>query len=179
MCWITFYANSLHTIYYVWSFLSLWVRFPYVLNKSLRNLIMYYVTLYVYITIVQYATLDGAMHQKIITLYASISGASRQRNALRWGSSNIPGGGVKFNPAWEGFWISLLLPPAMFVGLLNTLKWFFGSKSQKSTVFTYFPLCPSGVPGHYEVNKCCVCCLKRQHMLPKISDVVKEGLSSL
>ena len=51
--------------------------------EALRNLIMYYVTLCVYITIVQYATLDGAMHQKIITLYASISGASRQRNALR------------------------------------------------------------------------------------------------
>ena len=49
--------------------------------EALRNLIMYYVALCVYITIVQYATLDGAMCQK--NHYASISGASRQRNALR------------------------------------------------------------------------------------------------
>ena len=71
------------------------------------------------------------------------------------------------------------LPPAIFIGPLNAEKRFFGSKSEKMTFPTKSHRAPLGLPGHGDGNKCCVCCLKRQHMLPKISDLVKDVLSSL
>merc|ERR1711963_458884 len=66
------------------------------------------------------------------------------------------------------------LHPAIFVGPLNTEKRFFRSKSEKITFPTNSHRAPFGLPGHLDGNKCCVCCLKKQHMLPKIFDLVKK-----
>ena len=71
------------------------------------------------------------------------------------------------------------LPPAMFLGLWNTSKRFFRSKSEKMTFPTVFHRASLGAPVHNDIFECCFCCLKKQHMLPKISDLVKEGLRSL
>ena len=72
------------------------------------------------------------------------------------------------------------LPPAIiFIGPLNAEKRFFGSKSEKITFPTISHRAPFGLPVPSDGNKCCVCCLKKQHMLPKISDLVKNALSSL
>ena len=68
---------------------------------------------------------------------------------------------------------------AMFIGLSNTSKWYFGSESQKLHFFTHFGVPNRALPVPDNGNKCCVCCLKKQQMLPKILDVVKEGLRSL
>ena len=68
---------------------------------------------------------------------------------------------------------------AMFVGLSNTSKWYFGSESQKIHFFTYFGVENTVLAVNGNFNKCCFCCLKRQHMLPKISDLVKYVLKSL
>ena len=61
------------------------------------------------------------------------------------------------------------LPPAMFVGLWNTSKRFFRSKNEKMTFPTNSHRASFGLPVRGNGNKCCVCCLKKQHMLPKIS----------
>ena len=60
--------------------------------------------------------------------------------------------------------------PKPTVRLFGThCKWFFGSQSQKLHFFTHF-----GVPNRALLvpdngNKCCVCCVKKQQMLPKFS----------
>ena len=71
------------------------------------------------------------------------------------------------------------LPPAIFIGPLNAEKQFFGSNSEKIIFPTNSHKAPFGLPVPSDGNKCCVCCLKKQHMLPKISDLVKNLLSSL
>ena len=59
------------------------------------------------------------------------------------------------------------LPPAIFIGPLKAEKRFFGSKSEKITFPTNSHRAPFGLPVPSDGNKCCVCCLKKQHMLPK------------
>ena len=71
------------------------------------------------------------------------------------------------------------LPPAIFIRQLHAEKRFYRSKSEKMTFPTNSHRAPFGVPGHLDGNRCCVCCVRKQHMLPKIVDLVKEGLSSL
>ena len=68
---------------------------------------------------------------------------------------------------------------AMFIDLSNTSKWYFGLESQKIHFSTYFGVGNRVLVVHSDLKQCCVCCLKKQHMLPKIFDLVKEGLSSL
>ena len=68
---------------------------------------------------------------------------------------------------------------AMFIGLSNTSKWYFGLESQKIHFSTYFGVGNRVLAVHNDLKQCCVCCLKKQHMLPKISDVVKNVLKSL
>ena len=68
---------------------------------------------------------------------------------------------------------------AMFIGVSNTSKWYFESKSQKIHFSTYFGVENRVLAVHSDLKQCCVCCLKKQHMLPKILDVVKDVLKSL
>ena len=68
---------------------------------------------------------------------------------------------------------------AMFIGLSHTSKWYFGLESQKIHFSTYFGVGNRVLAIHSDLKQCCVCCLKKQHMLPKISDVVKDVLKSL
>ena len=60
---------------------------------------------------------------------------------------------------------------AMFIGPLNTEKLFFRSKSEKMIFPTNSHRVPFGLPVPSDDNKCCVCCLKKQHMSPKFYSV--------